>query len=166
MVKWGVPEKILQNAVQTRWPFVKSNDQMSFLALSPHCNYNVNFRWVALRHLLVYKLKFDIKPSFAQRNAHTGHWGSNQKCFFWHRLMNILDSKKWIFWILETWIFSLNEYFLIYFELNIELNYVLARFNKKMNIQKVSARATWCRGSSLGNSLTAEITLERQLWEA
>ena len=36
----------------------------------------------------------------------------------------------------------LNEYFGFYFELNIELNHFLARFNEKMNIQNVSARAT------------------------
>ena len=36
----------------------------------------------------------------------------------------------------------LNEYFGFYFELNIELNHFLARFNEKMNIQNVSARAS------------------------
>ena len=35
----------------------------------------------------------------------------------------------------------LNEYFGFYFELNIELNHFLARFNEKMNIQNVSTRA-------------------------
>ena len=35
MVKWGVPEKILQNAVQTRWSLVKSYDQIKFLADFP-----------------------------------------------------------------------------------------------------------------------------------
>ena len=35
----------------------------------------------------------------------------------------------------------LNVYFGFYFELNIELNHFLARFNEKMNIQNVSARA-------------------------
>ena len=37
----------------------------------------------------------------------------------------------------------LNEYVGFYFELNIELNHFLARFNEKMNIQNVSARASW-----------------------
>ena len=37
----------------------------------------------------------------------------------------------------------LNKYFGFYFELNIELNHFLARFNEKMNIQNVSARARW-----------------------
>ena len=36
----------------------------------------------------------------------------------------------------------LNEYFAFGFELNIELNPFLARFNEKINIQNVSARAT------------------------
>ena len=40
MAKWGVPEKILRNAVQTRWsvsigPSVKSFDQIKFLANFP-----------------------------------------------------------------------------------------------------------------------------------
>ena len=35
----------------------------------------------------------------------------------------------------------LNEYFGFSFEWNIELNHFLARFNEKMNIQNVSARA-------------------------
>ena len=39
----------------------------------------------------------------------------------------------------------LNEYFGFYFELNIELNHLLARFNEKMNIQNVLARATYKR---------------------
>ena len=36
----------------------------------------------------------------------------------------------------------LNEYSGFSFEWNIELNHFLARFNEKMNIQNVSARAT------------------------
>ena len=42
MVKWGVPEKILQNAVQMRWsylgqqdPPVKSYDKINFLVDYP-----------------------------------------------------------------------------------------------------------------------------------
>ena len=36
----------------------------------------------------------------------------------------------------------LNEYFRFNFEMNIELNYLLARFNVKMNNQNVSATPT------------------------
>ena len=36
----------------------------------------------------------------------------------------------------------LSEYFGFYFELNIELNNFLARFNEKMDIQNVSAKVT------------------------
>ena len=46
----------------------------------------------------------------------------------------------------------LNEYFGFYFELNIELNHFLARFNEKMNIQNVSTRAK--RGLPIPESRT------------
>ena len=46
---------------------------------------------------------------------------------------------EWIIWDL---IIFLNGYFVFSFEWNIELNHFLARFNEKMNIQKVSARVT------------------------
>ena len=43
----------------------------------------------------------------------------------------------------------LNEYFRFNFEMNIELNYLLARFNVKMNNQNVSATPTqWVVGST------------------
>ena len=42
---------------------------------------------------------------------------------------------------------SLNEYLRFNFELNIELNHFLARFNVKMNNQNVSATPTGTRGS-------------------
>ena len=38
---------------------------------------------------------------------------------------------------------SLNEYLRFNFELNIELNHFLARFNVKMNNQNVSATPNW-----------------------
>ena len=44
MVKWGIPEKILQNAVQTRWSLVKRAPQKLWpnliFARFPHCYYN------------------------------------------------------------------------------------------------------------------------------
>ena len=43
---------------------------------------------------------------------------------------------------------SLNEYLRFNFELNIELNHFLARFNVKMNNQNVSATPTWYRAPS------------------
>ena len=55
--------------------------------------------------------------------------------FFW---IKYFIEYFWLFWMNDL----LNEYFGFYFELNIELNHFLARFNEKMNIQNVSARAT------------------------
>ena len=34
MVKWGIPEKILRNAVKSRWPCVNKNPQSKVLAKS------------------------------------------------------------------------------------------------------------------------------------
>ena len=48
-------------------------------------------------------------------------------------LLYIVESIEWIIFY---------EYTGFGFELNIELNH-LARFNEKMNIQNVSARASW-----------------------
>ena len=38
MVKWGVPEKILQNVVQTRWFFVDRIPQSEVMTKSHFCN--------------------------------------------------------------------------------------------------------------------------------
>ena len=56
--------------------------------------------------------------------------------FIW---MNI--SFEWIIWDFFEWIFSLNEYFDLVFELNSELNGFLALFNVWMNNQNLSPRA-------------------------
>ena len=49
MVKWGVPEKILQNAVQTHWSLVNRTLKSKVMTKSnfrrfPHCNYNVKLK--------------------------------------------------------------------------------------------------------------------------
>ena len=49
---------------------------------------------------------------------------------------------------------SLNEYLRFNFELNIELNHVLARFNVKMNNQNVSATPTVPIASKLSSNLS------------
>ena len=50
---------------------------------------------------------------------------------------------------------SLNEYLRFNFEVNIELNHVLARFNVKMNNQNVSATPTPTRGGRGDSAETA-----------
>ena len=73
--------------------------------------------------------------------------------FEWIILLNILDSIEWIFF--------LNEYFGICFELNFELNHFSARFNEKMNFQNVLLRA---RVSRLWYELYAKLLGLSQLW--
>ena len=63
-------------------------------------------------------------------------------------ILNHFPPNSWIeywieyFWLALEWIFWLNEYFRIHFELNIELNHFWAQFNVWLNNQNVSARAT------------------------
>ena len=51
---------------------VKSYDQISFLARSPHCNYNVKFKVVAGADLWVYNAK-NLCVSFFNQNASIVH---------------------------------------------------------------------------------------------
>ena len=52
MAKWGIPEKILHNAVHTCWPYVSRTPQSQKLipklifARFPHCNYKVKLEMV------------------------------------------------------------------------------------------------------------------------
>ena len=63
--------------------------------------------------------------------------------------LGILNNFPHFFWMNNSIEYSglywmnifLNEYFGFSFELNFELNHILARFNEKMNIQNGSARA-------------------------
>ena len=83
-------------------------------------------------------------------------WKMNKKCLFWTErtpfacfslfsqavicfpiwMNNFIE---WIFLTQFEWIILLNEYSRFNFELNIELNHFLARFNVKMNNQNLSA---------------------------
>ena len=63
-------------------------------------------------------------------------------------ILNHFPPNPWIeywigyFWLAFEWIFWYNEYFKIYFELNIELDHFWAQFNVWLNNQNVSDRAT------------------------
>ena len=83
MVKWGVPEKILQNAVQTHWPCVnrtppvKSYDQISCLSdfpveseLSKYRSANLAY---AVRKLVVWVLCCSLERLCCGREAISSH---------------------------------------------------------------------------------------------
>ena len=103
MVKWGVPEKILQNAVQTRWSQVNRTLQLKPAGLVAYQNFDFWFLWDTLMHTaqsscwaLLYslpsllsaalkksgeKISSDFKPG--KINFHFCLGISNLECFYW-----------------------------------------------------------------------------------
>ena len=102
MVKWGVPEKILQNAVQTRWSWVNRTLQSSYDQISfsfPHCNYNVKLKcwqlfvyWFINMKLFVVYLYIIWQLWFKKNCKNRG----GKKCFCNTLLLN-LKKKQSIF---------------------------------------------------------------------
>ena len=99
MVKWGVPEKILQNAVQTRWPFVNRTPQSKVMTnlifgWFPHCNYNIKLKSAGGFCLLIYKFKtfcgvfIHHLAALVQKNCKI------KKKVFWDTLMQIDTFKR------------------------------------------------------------------------
>ena len=89
MVKWGVPEKILQNVVQTRCSKVirtlqsKVMTKSNLWAISPLLwQYKTSdgwpWPWIVYGSI---NLKLSMQSNFALRNAHAEDYGRNPKKF-------------------------------------------------------------------------------------
>ena len=94
MVEWGIPEKILKNAVQTHWSFVDRTPQSKVMskyhfAWFTHCDYNWGWGGVHFKGKETYLGKMRFLTSVSIRPG-----TKNQFCVIWISQKGVIVKQK------------------------------------------------------------------------